>query len=97
MPESDRLPAADLARMLKTLREAGLPMREEVAVTKALAELRELYEPFVNALAAHFQFDLPPFFPDKPGVDNWQTSPWSPRSPDLGALPAARAEEEHFH
>ena len=25
-------------------------MREEVAVTKALAELRELYEPFVNAL-----------------------------------------------
>lgn len=97
LPESDRLPAADLARMLKTLREAGVPMQEEVAVAKALAELRELYEPFVNALAAHFQFDLPSFFPDKLGVDNWQTSPWTPRSPNLGALPAARTEEEHFH
>jgi ion channel len=96
-PESNRLPAADLVRMFTTLREAGVPMRDEVAVTKALAELRELYEPFVNALATHFQFDLPPFFPDKPGVDNWQTSPWTPRSPDLGALPAARAAEEHFH
>jgi hypothetical protein len=97
LPESDRLPAADLARLLKALREAGVPMREEVAVTKALAELRALYEPFVNALAGHFQFDLPPFLPDKLGTDNWQTSPWTPRSPDLGALPAARTTEEHFH
>ena len=97
MPESDRLPAADLERMFKTLREAGLPMRDEAAVMKALAELRELYEPFVNALAAHFKLALPPFLPDKPPVDNWQTSPWAPRSPDLSGLPAARTADEHFH
>ena len=35
-PESDRLPAADLARLLQTLRAAGIPMREEAAVAKAL-------------------------------------------------------------
>ncbi len=51
-------------------------MRDEPALAKALAELRDLYEPFVNALAAHFEFELPAFRPDKPPVDNWQTSPW---------------------
>ena len=45
---TDRLPAADLARMLKVLRAAGIPVRDETAVTKALTELRELYEAFVN-------------------------------------------------
>ena len=96
-PESDRLPIADLARLLNTLSAAGMKMRDQEAVGKAITELRELYEPFVNALAAHFKFDLPPFQPDKPSADNWQTSPWMPRSPDLGALPAARAEGEHSH
>jgi len=56
-----------------------------------------LYEPFVNALAAHFQFELPGFQPQKPPVDNWQTSPWTPRSPDLGGLPAANSEHDHIH
>ena len=56
-----------------------------------LTELRGLYEPFVNALAAYFQFALPPFVPDKPPVDNWQTSPWMRPSPGLGGLPARRA------
>jgi hypothetical protein len=93
-PESDRLPPADLARILQTLREAGVPIRDEPAVVKALTELRQLYEPFVNALAVHFLFALPAFQPDKRAVDNWQTSPWAARSPDLGALPAAAADEQ---
>ena len=62
----------------------------------ALAELRGLYEPFVNALAAYFLFALPPFQPETPPVDNWQTSPWMPRSPGLGGLPGAAAADEHF-
>jgi hypothetical protein len=93
---ADRLPTTELTRLLKTLREAGIPMRDEPAVAKALSELRELYEPFVNALTVHFQFELPPFQPTQPPVDNWQTSPWTARSPDLGALPTAPTNE-HFH
>jgi Ion channel len=91
---SDRLPAADLARLLQTLSDAGMTMRDANAVGKAVNELRELYEPFVQALAMHFKFDLPAFQPEKPPVDNWQTSPWMARSPDLGALPGP---PEHFH
>jgi hypothetical protein len=95
-PAPDRLPAADLARLWESLRGAGLALRDGPAVAKALGELRGLYEPFVHALAAHFQFALPPFQPGKPPVDNWQTSPWMPRSPDLGGLAAAGPGEDHF-
>src|SRR5262249_25339102 len=51
-PQPDRLAEADRARLWATLREAGLPIRAEPEAVRALAELRELYEPFVNALAA---------------------------------------------
>jgi hypothetical protein len=94
-PESHRLPPADLVRLRQTLRQAGLHLRDEPAMAAALAELRGLYEPFLNALASHFEFALPPFQPERPPVDNWQTSPWMPRSPDLGGLPGADGEDEH--
>ena len=51
-PQPDRLPEADLARLRESLRGAGVKMRDGPAVATALEELRGLYEPFVNALAA---------------------------------------------
>jgi len=33
--------------------------------------------------------------PEKPPVDNWQTSPWMPRSPGLGGLSTTGADDEH--
>jgi hypothetical protein len=95
-PAPDRLPAADLARLRESLHGAGLAIRDGPAAAKALGELRGLYEPFVHALAAYFQFALPPFQPPKPPVDNWQTSPWMRRSPDLGGLAAAGSGDDHF-
>ena len=49
-----------------------------------------------NALATFFQFALPPFQPEKPPVDNWQTSAWLPRSPSFGSLPAVDVKDDHF-
>jgi hypothetical protein len=95
-PAPDRLAAADCARLRETLAAAGLPLRDGPAVAQALAELRGLYEPFVNALADLFQFTLPAFQPEKPPVDNWQTSAWMRRAPGLGALPAAAVDDDHF-
>jgi hypothetical protein len=95
-PSPDRLPEADLARLQEQLRAAGLKLREGPAACAAIKELRGLYEPFVTALASHLLLVLPPFQPDKPPVDNWQTSPWMPRSPGLGGLSPAVAEDEHF-
>jgi hypothetical protein len=95
-PQPDRLSLDDFERLKRTLAEAGLPMLDGPEAVKALAELRSLYEPFVNALAEHFGFALSPFQPEKPPVDNWQTSAWTRRSPGLGGLPGVRGGDEHF-
>jgi hypothetical protein len=96
VPVPDRLPAADLERLGESLRAAGFKMCDGPAVAKALAELRVLYEPFVNTLAAYFELVVPPFQPEKPPVDNWQTSAWTRRSPGLSGLPAASSTDEHL-
>jgi hypothetical protein len=96
-PAADRLPAADLGQLLQSLRTAGIKLRDEAATTQALTELRALYEPFINALAVYFRFDLPRFQPEKLPVDNWQTTPWTAHSPNLGDLPTARSSDEHYH
>jgi hypothetical protein len=96
VPPPDRLPQADLDALLASLRGAGLTVRDGPAAAAALAELRSLYEPFVNALAIYFHFPLPPLLPPKPPVDNWQTSAWTRRAPGLGGLPAAGVTGDHF-
>jgi hypothetical protein len=95
-PDPERLPAERLRHLRELLRAAGLELRAGAAAEKELAELRALYEPFVNALAERFLFALPPVVSDKPAVDNWQTSAWTHRTPGLGSLPGLASEDEHF-
>jgi hypothetical protein len=83
----DRLPADQLDRLRQLLREAGHDLPEGPAVTAKLAELRGMYEPFVNGLAEHLLFALPAILPEKEQADNWQRSRWLPRAPGLGSLP----------
>jgi len=86
-PHPDRLSAADFDRLRSSLCATGLKIADEPAVASSLAELRGLYEPFLGSLANHFELIMPPFQPDQPPVDNWQTSPWTQRSPGLSNLP----------
>jgi hypothetical protein len=95
-PDPDRLPDERLLRVRELLREAGLVLREGAAVDAKLAELRSMYEPFVNALANFLLFTLPPILPEKAAVDNWQSSAWTRRTPGFGKLPLASAEVDHF-
>lgn len=95
---TDRVSPGELDRLLQKLKEVGIPIRDQAEVARSLNELRNLYEPFVTALADYFQFELPPFLPPQSPMDNWRTSPWAPPSPDLGCLPApAKTVEEHYH
>jgi hypothetical protein len=93
-PDPDRLPETLWLRLWQQLQAQGLPLRDEPAGSEKLAELRGLYEPFVNALGRFLRFDLPPIAPDKPAVDNWQTTAWARRAPGIGKLPADG--DEHF-
>jgi hypothetical protein len=95
-PEPGRLSPDQMSRLRQVLGGAGVAVRDGAASEERLAELRALYEPFVNALARYFLFDLPPIVPDKAPVDNWQTSAWTRRSPGIGSLPVLPAGDEHF-
>ena len=94
-PQPPRLSAEQFGRLYKLLSGSGLELSDASAFEKRLAELRELYEPFVNALSGHFLLALPPILADNPRADNWQTSAWTPRAPGIGGLPTAAAGE-HF-
>src|SRR5947209_8076492 len=95
-PQPDRLPAERLQQLRALLASAGLPLEDSPATEGKLVELRAMYEPFVNALAGHFLFALPPIVPEKPTVDNWQTSAWTRRTPGIDRLPVGRTDDEHF-
>ncbi|WP_081838351.1 potassium channel family protein [Thermogemmatispora carboxidivorans] len=69
----DRLTGEERARLLAALETLGLevsPEREQ-----RLAELRQLYERYVQSLARRLEMPLPAWAPAKV-IDDWQTSPW---------------------
>jgi hypothetical protein len=70
----NRLDAADLERLHAALRAAGLEPNDPEG--QHLAHLRRMYEPYVEALAAHLQMNLPPWVVATPQKDNWQTTAW---------------------
>jgi len=72
----NRLPPADLQRLKASLKEIGFHLQDTEAADKKLAELRDMYEPYLQALAAHLYVELPPWILAKEIVDNWRTSAW---------------------
>jgi hypothetical protein len=91
----DRLQSEDFQRLRGMLHEAGLDFTDGERVEQRLAELRAMYEPFAVGLSEHLMFAIPPIVPKTKPVDNWQTSAWARRTPGIGDLPAAEAQE-HF-
>jgi hypothetical protein len=94
-PDPDRLDSKQLQRLRQELLVAGLELREGAEFDARLAELRGMYEPFVNALARFLLFRLPDILPE-PTADNWQRSAWMRRAPGIGRLPVCAPDEEHL-
>ncbi len=94
-PESDRLPPESLERLKGLLTAKGVSLTDGTIAAAKLAELRGMYEPFLNGLSHYFLFRLPEFFPERPIADNWQTSAWMPRTPGFLSLPGVE-RGEHF-
>jgi Ion channel len=94
-PETNRLPSGELERLRSLFKSDGLVFPDGPATEARLAELRAMYEPFVNGLAQYFLFQLPGFFPERPKADNWQTSAWTPRTPGIRDLPSLE-RGDHF-
>ncbi len=94
-PEPDRLGPDAYRQLVELLQREAIQFPEGPATETKLAELRAMYEPFVNGLANYFLFKLPDFFPARPIADNWQTSAWMPRTPGIRELPALE-RGDHF-
>jgi hypothetical protein len=94
-PETERLPSDGLNRLRELFKSDDITFPEGPAAEARLAQLRAMYEPFVNGLAKSFLFKLPGFFPERMTADNWQTSAWLPRTPGIRDLPGLE-RGEHF-
>ncbi len=62
-PATDRLPPADLARLVHLLAEAGRAPSDPEGLARRLGDLRRTYEPYVSALADHLLMPLPAWTP----------------------------------
>jgi hypothetical protein len=94
-PDPDRLSEDHVRRLRAELGTAGMELREGEAVDRKVAQLRGMYEPFVNALARHFLLALPPVISDSTPVDNWQTSAWMRRTSGIGRLALPEPGDDH--
>ena len=94
---NDRLSPDMLARLHAILKGAGLKFNEGEAADQQLAELRAMYEPYANGLAAFFLIKLPPWVADEGKLDNWQVSAWEPQGASFRrAERKERGRREHF-
>jgi hypothetical protein len=90
----DRLPAADLQRLREQLSAAGISILDTPESNARLDKLRQMYEPYLKALATHLYVELPPWILAREATDNWKTSAWGRIS---GFTPADKpfAKDDH--
>jgi hypothetical protein len=76
MDAADRMPPDALRTLRARLAEAGFELREGSDADRALRELRDLYEPYVIALAEELVLSLPNWIVSADDVDDWATTAW---------------------
>lgn len=75
---------ADFTRLSEDFASHGIILSDDEEAWKRLKDLRRMYEPFVEALAAYLLVTLPDMYLFTDRVDDWQTSAWDhflPSSP----------------
>jgi hypothetical protein len=71
-----RLSPSDLQRVRESLAKAGLKLRDTPEVDEKLDKLRNMYEPYLEALAKYLYVELPPWIVSQAAADNWRTTAW---------------------
>jgi hypothetical protein len=79
--DGKRLTPEELEHLRTVLAESGISLRNEPGDDKTLAELREMYEPYIEVLSKYLLMPLPGWLPKPRATDNWQTSAWEVTSP----------------
>ncbi len=92
----DRLPPADFTRLHTSLAQAGYQLRKDEASINKLNELREMYEPYLHALARFLFVELPPWILASEVTENWKNTTWGRISGISSRGHAHETIEEHF-
>ncbi|HEV2905375.1 MAG TPA: potassium channel family protein [Pyrinomonadaceae bacterium] len=69
-----RLTPEELTRLRTVLGQCGVSLRNEPGDDETLAELRDMYEPYLQVLSEHLLMPLPGWLPQPHAIDNWQTN-----------------------
>jgi hypothetical protein len=95
-PDQDRLPSADLSRLLTALKEYGFSFSRGADTEQSLRELRFMYEPYLHSLAGYLCLTMPPWIPGSGYVDNWRVSVWGDSILTAGRVLRGRDRSRHF-
>jgi hypothetical protein len=94
--DEDRLTAADRDRLKTELAWRGVTLNDKADAPERLAELRDVYEPYLHALSRRLLMTLPPWIHLTRVKDNWQGGPWD-RAIQARALEhPGHPVEDHF-
>jgi hypothetical protein len=92
----DRLSPTDLRLIRDTLAQHGLKLHDAEEADQKLVALRQMYEPYVYALASYLQLNLPPWVPQKQAKDNWQTTAWGEAAGLVDKKAVSVSVDDHF-
>lgn len=92
----NRLPAEDLKRIRDTFVQHGMKVLDLEEMGEGLAELRNMYEPYLFALAEYLSLSMPPWIPAAKAKDNWQTTAWGRSAGLVEKEGAAIGADDHF-
>jgi hypothetical protein len=95
-PDEDRLPPADLGRLLAILGETGFSLSGSAGNEQKLKDLRYMYEPYLYSLGDYMCFAIPPWMPDSDHENNWRTSAWGDMSVSTQKIRRRRQSSRHF-
>ena len=94
----DRLPPDRYNQLYALLCQGGVSVCRDNDAQSRLTEMRRLYEPWAEALSAHFAMPLPPWIPADSHRDNWLAVARLRDSAESANPPAAPiAGEGHTH
>jgi hypothetical protein len=74
--DPNRLSLEDRKRVKTELAFRGVTINDNPDAPEKLAQLREVYEPYLHGLSRRLQMALPPWIHDGRKKDNWQGGPW---------------------
>jgi hypothetical protein len=95
-PLSSRLTPEQLRHIRDVLAQHGMKLRDGAEADQRLTKLRNMYEPYVYALASYLSQSLPPWIPARKSKDNWQTTAWGQISGHLAEEASTVTVDDHF-